>query len=221
MFTVGRIGNLTVQNRFIRSATAEFGANEDGTLSEPYLGLYEDLAKGKIGVIIQGHLYIMDEGKAHKGMAGVSQDNHIPPLQKLVKHMQSFEHSPKIIAQINHGGVFSVSKKAPSERENKEVVVMTEDDIEAVIQGFKQAAIRVKKIGYDGVQIHAAHGYLISQFLSEKTNKRADNWGGDLENRSRLLNQVYLEISFSLSAIHILIIDCRGTPSRLASLSKL
>ncbi|MHA2239722.1 MAG: hypothetical protein ACXAB2_15385 [Candidatus Hodarchaeales archaeon] len=66
MFTPGRIGNLRTENRFIRSATAEFGANEDGTLSKHYLRLYEALVKGKIGIIIQGHMYVMDEGKAHK-----------------------------------------------------------------------------------------------------------------------------------------------------------
>ena len=119
MFVEGKIGKLKVKNRFIRSATAEFGANEDGTLSDSYLSLYENLVKGKVGVIIQGHLYIMDEGKAHKGMAGISKDLHIPSLRNMIKHIRSYGHSSKIIAQINHGGVFSVSKKAPSERGDK------------------------------------------------------------------------------------------------------
>ncbi|MHA2175919.1 MAG: NADH:flavin oxidoreductase [Candidatus Hodarchaeales archaeon] len=211
MFTPGRIGNLRTENRFIRSATAEFGANEDGTLSKHYSRLYEALVKGKIGIIIQGHMYVMDEGKAHKGMAGISQDFHIPSLQKLLRHIRSFGSSTKLIAQINHGGVFSVSKKAPSERDDKKTVCMTDDDIEAVIQGFKKAASRVKKIGYDGVQIHAAHGYLISQFLSEETNKRTDNWGGNLENRSRLLKHVYLETREEVGSQYPILVKMNGT----------
>ncbi len=191
LFDVGFIGSLEIQNRFIRSATAEFAANEDGTVIEEYFQMYSNLAKGEVGLIIQGHLYVLDEGKAHEGMAGISQDHHLSGLKHLIQLVHNTGSGSVIAAQLNHGGAHSFSTKAPSFREDREVQVMTEEDIENIIQGFRDAAKRAKQVGYDAIQIHAAHGYLVSQFLSNKTNQRTDSWGGSLENRTQLLLSVY------------------------------
>ncbi|MFX1511484.1 MAG: NADH:flavin oxidoreductase [Promethearchaeota archaeon] len=191
LFDLGSIGSLKLQNRFIRSATAEFVANEDGIVTEKYFQLYSKLAKGEIGLIIQGHLYVLDEGKAHDGMAGISQDNHLSSLKQITQLVHEASSGNAIAAQLNHGGAYSVSIKAPSVREDREVKVMTEDDIENIIIGFQEAALRAKKVGYDAIQIHSAHGYLLSQFLSNKTNQRKDSWGGSLESRAQLLLSVY------------------------------
>ncbi len=178
-------------NRFIRSATAEFGANSDGTITKHYFDLYKQLAMSEIGIIIQGHLYISEEGKAHEGMAGITNETQMERLRQLTEMIHSSGSFSKIIAQLNHGGIYSVSKKAPSLREGKNSVEMTDEDIEEVISNFKSASRRAKIARYDAIQIHAAHGYLISQFLSTRSNKREDRWGGSLENRASLLLDVY------------------------------
>lgn len=200
LFETGFIANLELPNRFIRSATAEFAANEDGTITPGYLQLYSNLAKGETGLIIQGHLYIRDEGKAHDGMAGISQDDHISGLKQITKLVHDAKTGSAIAAQLNHGGAHSVSTKAPSVREDKSVQVMTEEDIENVIVGFREAAARAKKAGYDAIQIHSAHGYLVSQFLSSKTNQRTDSWGGDPENRTSFLLSIYEAIRSAVGA---------------------
>ena len=195
MFNPAEIGTLHLPNRFIRSATAEFAANPDGTIvNDLYIDLYGNLAKGEVGLIIQGHLYVMDEGKAHKKMAGIAHDHHLSGLEKVIKSVHSVDTGSKIVAQLNHGGAHSFSKKAPSKRADKETVVMTEQDIEELILNFGNAAKRAKKVGYDAIQIHAAHGYLLSQFLSSNNNQRTDSWGGNFENKSHILFSIYQKI---------------------------
>lgn len=211
MFNPVHIGSLELQNRFIRSATAEFAANEDGTIIDEYYELYSNLGKGGIGLIIQGHLYIMDEGKAHKKMAGIAHDYHLNGLKQITQLIRKAGTGSVIAAQLNHGGAHSVSSKTASPREGKEVRVMTESDIEDVIAGFREAALRAKKAGYDAIQIHGAHGYLISQFLSNKTNQRTDSWGGNLENRAHLLLSVYHAIRSAIGNTFPVLLKMNGS----------
>ena len=194
MFNPAHIGSMKLPNRFIRSATAEFAANPDGTVTDDYYELYTNLSLGEVGLIIQGHLYIMDEGKPHEKMAGIAHDIHIDGLKRITKSIHDTGTGSKVTAQLNHGGFHSISKKAPSEREGKETQVMTEEDIENVIVNFGKAALKAQSAGYDAVQIHAAHGYLVSQFLSSKFNQRNDSWGGSLENRANLLLSIYHKV---------------------------
>ncbi|UCG00986.1 MAG: NADH:flavin oxidoreductase [Candidatus Heimdallarchaeota archaeon] len=216
MFNPGNIGELKLQNRFIRSATAEFIANdEDGTITEEYYPLYSNLGLGEIGLIIQGHLYVMDEGKAHTHMAGIANDMQIDGLKKITKLVHEADKRNLIAAQLNHGGANSVSTKTASAREDKGVKVMSGEDIENVIKGFGAAALRVKKAGYDAVQIHSAHGYLLSQFLSTKTNKRTDSWGGSLENRARFLLTVYHAIRAAVGPNYPVLVKMNGSDDPL------
>ena len=194
MFNPALIGSLKVPNRFIRSATAEFGANQDGTVTNDYYELYTNLALGEVGLIIQGHLYIMDEGKAHEKMAGIAHDHHVDGLKQIVNFIHKAGTGSKVVAQLNHGGIHSFSKKAPSKLEDKDSLAMSEEDIEKVITHFGKAAMRAKDADYDAIQIHAAHSYLLSQFLSSKFNQRNDSWGGSLENKSNLLLSIYQKI---------------------------
>jgi 2,4-dienoyl-CoA reductase-like NADH-dependent reductase (Old Yellow Enzyme family) len=218
MFKSGKIGSLEVINRFIRSATAEFAANPDGTIIDEYIDLYSNLARGEIGLargeiglIIQGHLFIMDEGKAHKKMSGIAHEFHLDGLKKLVHEIHNIGKGSRIVAQLNHGGFRSVSKKAPSIPEGKNAQIMTEEDIESVITNFGIAASRAKKIGYDAVQIHAAHEYLVSQFLSSRLNQRHDSWGGNLENRANLLLSVYREIRSKVGSNYPVLVKINGS----------
>ena len=189
------IRDMLVRNRFMRSATTSAYADENGVVNDTIIKQYERMSKGECGLIIKGHLYIMDNGKAHDGMAGISKDAQIPMLRKLTDAVH--KHDGHIVAQINHAGVVHAPDRAgPSEYSEDEWTAraFTVDEIEAIIEGFGDAAERAMQAGFDGVQIHGAHGYLINQFLSKHVNNREDKWGGSLENRMRLLMEVYDEV---------------------------
>jgi 2,4-dienoyl-CoA reductase-like NADH-dependent reductase (Old Yellow Enzyme family) len=200
MFDSASIGSLKLPNRFIRSATAEFAANPDGTVIDEYYELYTNLAIGEVGLIIQGHLYIMDEGKAHDKMAGIAHEDHLEGLKQVVQSIHNTKGGSKVAAQLNHGGIYSVSKKAPSIPDGKKARAMTDEDIETVIKKFGSAALKAKQVGYDAVQIHAAHGYLLSEFLTNRFNQRNDSWGGSLEGKAHLLMSVYQEVRSKLGS---------------------
>lgn len=195
LFEPYMIRDMLVRNRFMRSATTSAYSDENGIVNDTIIKHYEKMSKGECGLIIKGHLYIMDNGKAHDGMAGISNDTQIPMLKKLTDAVH--DHDGHIVAQINHAGVVHAPDRAgPSEYSEDEWTAraFTEDEIQAIIEGFGEAAERSMQAGFDGVQIHAAHGYLVNQFLSGHVNKREDKWGGSLENRMRLLMEVYDEV---------------------------
>lgn len=195
LFEPYMIRDMLVRNRFMRSATTSAYADENGVVNDTIIKHYSNMSKGECGLIIKGHLYIMDNGKAHPGMAGISNDAQIPMLKKLTDAVH--EHDGHIVAQINHAGVVHTPDRAgPSEYGEDDWTAreFTPDEIDAIIQGFGDAAERSMQAGFDGIQIHGAHGYLISQFLSKHVNKRTDKWGGSLENRMRLLMEVYDEV---------------------------
>jgi 2,4-dienoyl-CoA reductase-like NADH-dependent reductase (Old Yellow Enzyme family) len=183
---------MVIRNRFMRSATTSAYADNEGVVRDSAIKLYERLAKGGVGLIVKGHLYILNSGKAHQGMAGISSDKHIPRLKDLTHAVH--QNNGKIVAQINHGGVtHQLDRAGPSEysEEDWKARELTEDEIETIIEGYGDAAERVMQADFDGVQIHGAHGYLISQFLSKYVNKREDRWGGNLENRTRFLLEIF------------------------------
>ncbi|MCW4048630.1 MAG: NADH:flavin oxidoreductase [Candidatus Bathyarchaeota archaeon] len=189
------IRDMVIRNRFMRSATTSAYAEEDGTVNDPIIRVYERLSKGEVGLIVKGHLYVTDNGKAHKGMAGISNDKHIPGLRKLTDAVH--KHGGRIVAQINHAGVvYQPDRAGPSVYSEGDWTAreMTINEIESTIEAYSDAAERAMQSGFDGVQIHGAHGYLISQFLSSLSNTRTDKWGGSLENRMRFLNEVYDEV---------------------------
>lgn len=197
LFTPGQIGRLELPNRLVRSATAERMADIQGRPLKSLEVLYEALVKGGVGLIITGHMYIHPSGKVHPEMTGVYSDDLIPGLSRLSAAVH--RHGGKIVLQINHGGMQcsreAVSEKiAPSDVDetflNRSARAMTNDEIHEIIQAYGDAARRVKEAGFDGVQIHAAHGYLISQFLSPFINRREDRWGGDTPKRMQFLKEV-------------------------------
>lgn len=197
LFTPGKIGTLTLQNRLVRSATAERMADADGRPLPKMKALYDELVRGGVGLIITGHIYVHPSGKCHPEMTGIYTDNLIPDLADLTRIVH--QGGGKVAAQINHGGMQcsleTVSETiAPSainapflEQPARE---MTIDEIEAMIQAYRQAARRAQEAGFDAVQLHGAHGYLINQFLSPYVNRRTDEWGGDFQRRTRFLREV-------------------------------
>ena len=197
LFTSGTIGKLQLPNRLVRSATAEFMADADGRTRSQLKVLYRELVRGGVGLIITGHMYVHPGGKANPEMTGIYSDELLPGLAELAQTVH--DEGGHVVAQINHGGM-QCSRQvvqgtiAPSAVEvdflKQPAREMTVGEIEMVIAAFAQAARRAKAAGFDGVQIHAAHGYLVNQFLSPFVNKRTDEWGGDLQGRMRFLREV-------------------------------
>ncbi len=192
LFEPFRIASMEIRNRFIRSATTSYWSDDQGVVRPEIISLYRNLARGGVGLIVKGHLYVADSGKAHVGMAGISSDVHIPKLRELTDAVH--ENDGKIVAQLNHAGYNSIVDRAgPSEYDGGgwNARALSMDEIGAIVEAFGEAADRAMDAGFDGVQIHGAHGYLISQFLSGLANRRDDEYGGSLENRMRLLEEVY------------------------------
>jgi len=192
LFEPFKIGSVEIRNRFVRSATTSYWSDKRGIIHSEIIDLYRRLAKGGVGLIVKGHLYVKDSGKAHVGMAGISNDHHIPKLRELTGEIH--KNDGKIIAQLNYGGIYSVVDRAgPSKYmlEGYKTRALSSEEIHDIIEAFGEAAERAITAGFDGVQIHGAHGYLISQFLSRLANRRTDEWGGNLEKRMSLLLEVY------------------------------
>jgi len=194
LFTPITIGALTLPNRIVRSATAERMADAEGRPQPQQAEMYRELVRGEVGLIVTGHMYVHPGGKAHPEMTGAYSDALIPDLARLAESVH--EGGGLVMAQINHGGMQCKRAAvedavAPSDTlastRKRPARAMTVAEIEMVIDAYAQAARRVKEAGFDGVQLHAAHGYLISQFLSPFVNKRTDEWGGDLARRMRFL----------------------------------
>jgi 2,4-dienoyl-CoA reductase-like NADH-dependent reductase (Old Yellow Enzyme family) len=202
LFEPGKIGNMELKNRFVRSATVELLCTEEGRVTDVYLKAYERLAKGGVALIIPGNYVVNPLGHNYPKAPTVDKDEVIEDLRRVVSVVH--EHGAKIVGQLNHAGrqadpkLIGAKPVAPSPVRDKMSFVkprqMTEDEIEKTINEFGEGARRVKEAGFDGVQIHAAHGYLINQFLSGYTNRRKDQWGGSIENRMRFLVEIFQAI---------------------------
>jgi 2,4-dienoyl-CoA reductase-like NADH-dependent reductase (Old Yellow Enzyme family) len=183
----------------MRSATAECLATEPLGRAIPALAdLYRGLVEGGVGLIVSGHAYVAPEGKAHPEMLSAHCDQMVPGLQTLAQAVH--EAGGRVALQINHGGRQCDPACAPERLAPSAVPLpsqaecppreMKPAEIVAAVEAYAQAARRAKEAGFDAVQIHAAHGYLVGQFLSPHTNRRQDRWGGDFEGRLRFLASV-------------------------------
>ncbi len=201
------INGMALKNRSVRSATWMGMAEKGGRCSTRLIRRMEALARGEVGLIMTGFAYVMQNGQALTGQLGIHDDAMIPNLLKLTKRVHASDG--KIAMQIVHAGVQTVMREkkdqpiwGPSPVYNKlfrkAPKVMTQGEIKATVQAFARAAQRVKRAGFDAVQLHGAHGYLVSQFLSPLTNKRTDKYGGPVENRARFLFQIYRAVRKSV-----------------------
>ena len=204
LFSPAQIKNIQLRNRFVRSATYDGMAHVSGEVSRAQLNLISGLAEGGIGLIIHAITYVHSSGQVSSFMNSLAADGFIPGMKKLTK--AAHKHGAKIAIQLYHGGrearfvktkhllpiAPSVVPDDPFYKGNYRQI--TEEEIVEIIESFGLAARRAKEAGFDAVQLHGAHGYLFSQFLSPYTNRRNDQWGGSLENRLRLHREVYSEI---------------------------
>ncbi|MGV8979553.1 NADH:flavin oxidoreductase [Clostridium sp.] len=203
LFEKTSINKLEVKNRFIRAATWDEMAEDNGHINDATIERYEDLAKGGVGLILTGYAFISKDEQPNTKMFGIYDDSFIEEYKILVDSVH--KHGSKIAMQIVYGGSQSEHPKAsemkiygPSAVKNILTGITpmeaTKDDIKAIVGKFKDAALRVKKAGFDAVEIHAAHGYLLSQFLTPYYNRRTDEYGGEIHNRARIIYEVIEEI---------------------------
>lgn len=191
---ITHIKSMTLANRFVRSATWEGMADNDGFCTPKLIGLMKRLAEGGVGLIITGLAFVTREGRAAPWQMGAEGDLFLSGLKEMTDTVHRADG--KIALQIAHGGCYSATQLtgqealAPSTHESGVIPrcrEMTVAEIGQVVAAFGESAALAKKAGYDGVQIHAAHGYLLSQFLSPYFNKRNDAYGGSIENRARIV----------------------------------
>jgi 2,4-dienoyl-CoA reductase-like NADH-dependent reductase (Old Yellow Enzyme family) len=189
LFAPGEIGGLEIRNRFVRPATSETMADESGAVTRELIDLYETLARNQVGLIVTGHLYCHPRGQYAPRQTGIYQDSLVPGLAELTAHVRP--HGARIFAQLAHAGsqsrVPNLQPLAPSPVPNaltgRTVDEASEAEIEETVAAFGIAAARAVDAGFDGVHIHGANGYLISEFASPLANRRADRWGGSSEAR--------------------------------------
>jgi 2,4-dienoyl-CoA reductase-like NADH-dependent reductase (Old Yellow Enzyme family) len=195
------INTMTLTNRFIRSATAYEMATKKGEVTPGLTRVMVALAEGGIGLSITGHAYVSQVGQASPRQLGVYSDTLLPGLTQLVKAVHRVDG--KILLQLAHAGVMARSQVTGMEPIGPSVLLgekgplcqeLTLEKIENTVSAFRQGAIRASQAGFDGVELHAAHGWLLNQFLSPFYNKRTDVYGGNLANRVRILLETYQSI---------------------------
>ena len=197
LFETTEINGMQLTNRFVRSATWEGMAAEDGACTTRLVKLMAQLAEGSAGLIITGHAYIRLDGQAGPWQLGIYKDELIHSLKEMTHAIHNY--GGRIVLQIAHAGFFAKYKLTGQAPIAPSHVVgltksprreMTIEEIQNTVEAFVKAALRAKEAGFDGVQLHAAHGYFLSQFLSPFFNRRGDLYGGSVENRARVLLEV-------------------------------
>lgn len=194
---------LILKNRLVYPPMATSKATEDGLVSEETLKFYDDITKFKnIGLVIVEHSYVSIEGKANHNQTSITSDETIEPLKKLVRVIQKNES--KAILQINHAGSAATKEvtgqdpvgpsAVPNPRKGTTPKELSIEEIAGIVKKFAESAKRAKLAGFDGVEIHSAHGYLLNQFLSPLSNKRKDKYGGSLQNRIKIHLEIIKEV---------------------------
>jgi 2,4-dienoyl-CoA reductase-like NADH-dependent reductase (Old Yellow Enzyme family) len=216
LFEPRKIGQLEVKNRLMRSATAERLVDKSGGITDGLLACYKRLAEAEVGTIITGYTSIHPRGRSGWQMMSIDNDDFIKGLQRLTKTVHEYE--ARILVQLCHSGRYApsilingrplaVSVSPDDMKGDLPPSEATDKEIEEVINAFAESSYRAREAGFDGVQIHGAHGYLVSQFLSPAMNRRTDQpacrdasscgagrWGGNVENRARFLKEVIQRI---------------------------
>ena len=232
VFKSGRIGNVELKNRLVRSATYENSANEDGTVSEKLVEIYRELADGGAGLIVTGIAGTYPKALAPHRMMGIYDDAFIPGLKKIPQAVREADRDCRVMIQLHHPGRQVTDPEAASKfvsflpqaflaylERHPEIMqgqaepahiiepvapsavfdsffertppALTLEEIDDIIDAYAEGIRRAREAGFDGVQLHAAHGWLLSSFLSPHTNQREDHYGGSTENRVRIIADIY------------------------------
>lgn len=179
-----------MKNRFMLAPMTNQQSAEDGTLSEDELHWLRVRAEGGYAHIVTCACHVQENGQGFPGELGIFADRHVAGLTRLADALRREDCRSSV--QLYHGGLRAIApgRFSPSGDAATGVAMMSEAEIEDTIGCFIQGAERAQRAGFDGVQLHAAHGYLISQFLSPEFNRRTDRWGGSVENRGRFLFEI-------------------------------
>lgn len=214
------VNQMELKNRLVMPPMATGKSEADGTVSDTLCQYYAEKSKGGyLGLIITEHSYISKEGKASSSQLSISSDEDIPGLTRLVNAVH--ENGIRIMAQISHAGAAARPDNAQIEvlgpsavklpRQGTTPKEMSPDDIQKVIRDFTLAAVRAKEAGFDGVEIHSAHGYLLNQFYSPLTNKRTDEYNGSsMSGRIRLHLEIIRAVREAVGAQYPIAIRLGG-----------
>ena len=192
-----RIGQMELRNRIVMPPMVTRYGNKEGNVTERTKNYYEARARGGAALLIVEATYIHARGRTFVNQLGISDDKFIIGMSQLVRAIH--KHNAKTALQLHHGGgrvssqlilTQPVASSPIPVMEGEIPKELTTDEIAEIVLSFSKAALRAKKAGFDGVEIHGAHGFLIDQFLSRSTNKRQDGYGGDLQGRTRFLIEV-------------------------------
>lgn len=227
LFDETTIGGMQLHNRIVRSATWEGMCAADGLVTPKLIGYYETLAKGGVGLIISGYGYVRSDGKQLPGQLAVDRDACIPGLKELAAAVHRL--GGKLCVQLVHcGGQASAAAAGSTPVAPTSIKVdqypelpaeLTAADITGLVSCFADAAVRVRDAGCDAVQFHAAHGYLINEFLSPLTNRRSDGYGGDIENRCRFLMEVFRAVRAAVGPDFPVLVKLNGSDNLPGGLS--
>ena len=193
LFQPGRIGPVTTANRLVRAGTSETAAGAEGEVTDQLIAIYETLARNSVGLILSGHMFCHARGRYAANQVGIHDDAMIPGLTRLTAAVH--RNGGRVFAQLAHAGSQSrvpenrplAPSPIPNALTGRMVDAATEEEIAEAIGAFAAAADRAARAGFDGVHIHGANGYLISEFSSPLTNRRADRWGGSPEARDEFV----------------------------------
>ncbi len=206
LFTPIKLRNKELKNRLSKTASGESCATADGFVTDDYVAWYRKFAKGGLGLIHSGAVYTLESGKVVAYQPGLDSDDKILGFKKTAEEVHKYDCL--FLAQLNHPGrqllpvpglipgkdKRDIEVVAPSPVKNQATMMspreLTAAEIEEIIQSFIDAAGRAEEAGLDGVEIHGAHGFLVSSFMSMRTNKRTDKFGGSLENRLRVFREI-------------------------------
>jgi 2,4-dienoyl-CoA reductase-like NADH-dependent reductase (Old Yellow Enzyme family) len=196
LFDPGHIGALATRNRIVRAGTSETMATEAGEVTPQYVALYETLARHGVGALFTGHLYCAERGRYARRQTGIHRDGLVEGLRSVTEAVH--RHGAPIFAQLAHAGSQSrmqagdplAPSAVPNALTGRRVRDAREEEIAEAIEAFAAGARRAVAAGFDGIHIHAANGYLISEFSSPLANRRSDRWGGSPEARDRFALEV-------------------------------
>ena len=219
LFSPIRIGPLELPGRLFKTATAETRASPDGFVTDAVVDFYRPIARGGTPLIITGNIYISQQGKSAPNQLGVDDDDKIPGLARLVEAVHA--QGAKLFAQLNHCGRqvvpgFAGATDVVSASTTKDLLTGTRprqlgvDEIQGLVGQFADAAARCRRAGFDGVQLHSANGYLLSQFLTPYTNRRRDAYGGSLKARTRFACEILAAIRVRVGPDYPVIIKMNG-----------
>lgn len=213
-----QLGNLSLKNRLVRSATMENASITDGVITPALKETYEELARGGVGLIITGMMGIGPNSRVSAEMAATEHPTFHDALQSLAETVHAC--GSKLVVQLSHCGIkvtqFDTidAPRGPSPftpKHGQPAVEMTQEEIAQITADFASAALRCKNAGADGVQLHCAHGYLLSQFLSPYYNQRTDEYGGTIENRARIVLEAYQAIRQAVGETYPILIKINYT----------